>query len=185
MGLLYRVWLSRPTTRFSRPAAPTAERERRANFMHIDLSIHRWYLTISLALILSACSAKPEEVYRGYGGPDLPNASLVTVNLKNRAIEWVECNDLRVDGKQYGAIKLLPGTYRIRYRATFAVSYAIDSRGRVSREVTATVVLKAGHTYELRAERTTGHGYKLFFWIEDVQETSIIWGEKKPSDRDL
>ena len=42
------------------------------------------------------------------------------------------------------------------------------------------VNLEAGHAYELHADRTTGHGYQFYFWIEDAQTGEVVAGAKKP-----
>jgi hypothetical protein len=132
---------------------------------------------VLLVAFLSACATTPREVYRGYSGTNLPEASLVTVELGNAV--WAKFNDLHVDGANYSAVKLVPGTYRIEYSATFAVSFLVDPRMWVSKAVNAIVALEAGHTYRLRADRTTGPGYTMYFWIEDAQGNVVI-GTKKP-----
>lgn len=137
------------------------------------------FLQVLVLLIglLSACATTPREVYRDYSGTDLPETSLATVELGNAV--WAKFNDLHIDGAKYSAVKLLPGTYRIEYSATFAVSFLVDPRMRVSRAVSASVALEAGRTYRLRADRTYGPGFTMYFWIEDAQGNVVI-GTKKP-----
>jgi hypothetical protein len=44
----------------------------------------------------------------------------------------------------------------------------------------ALVTLAAGHIYTLKADRTTGPGYRMFFWIQDETSGESISGKPKP-----
>ena len=46
--------------------------------------------------------------------------------------------------------------------------------------IVSDVSFEAGHTYKLCADRTTGHGYRVYHWIEDRTAGRIVYGEKKP-----
>ena len=97
---------------------------------------------------------------------------------------------LHIDGANYNAVTLLPGTYRIEYSARLAVN-AFENPGMwmslpksapatwVSRSISATVLLEAGRTYKLRADVANGTGYALYFWIEDSRGP-VVTGKKKP-----
>jgi len=136
------------------------------------------FLQVLILLVgfLSACGT-PREVYRGYSGTDLPDASLATVELGDATRAKID--DLHILGEKYSAVKLLPGTRRIEYSVTFGVSFLVDPRMSVSRTVGGTVALEAGRTYRLRADRTYGPGYKVYFWIED-DTGNVVFGIKKP-----
>ncbi|WP_116472791.1 hypothetical protein [Zobellella maritima] len=122
---------------------------------------------ILLLTFLSACATAPKEVYQEVSATDLPETSLVTVEMGDAT--WAKFNDLHIDGAKYSAVKLNPGTYRIEYSTTFGVSFMVDPRMLVSQAVNMTIDLEAGRTYRLRADRTYGRGYAMYFWIEDTQ----------------
>ena len=101
---------------------------------------------------------------------------------------------LDVDGTEYSAVTLLPGTYRIAYgvsllidapeNRTEGIPGTMYSRPQessmtwTSRTARATVSLEGGRTYRLRgaaAHRATA----FYFWIEDSQG-HVITGTKKP-----
>ncbi len=92
---------------------------------------------------------------------------------------WATFDELRIEGAKYSAVKLLPGTYRIEYGKTWGVSFLVDPRMQVSRSFGATLALDAGRTYKLRADRTYGRGFAMYFWIED-EKGNIVTGIKKP-----
>lgn len=125
---------------------------------------------------LSGCA--PLEIYRAYSGSELPDASLATVELKY--VNWARFDDQEIDGRKYRAVKLLPGVHHIEWQKTFGVSFLVDPRMFAKYKKSATVTLMAGHTYRLRAERTYGPGYVVFFWIEDAATGNVVWGSKKP-----
>jgi len=56
------------------------------------------------------------------------------------------------------------------------LSHEIAGQGLLA----AALELKAGHTYELHADRTTGHGYRKYFWITDAASGEVVAGEKMP-----
>jgi hypothetical protein len=128
---------------------------------------------------LSGCATAPreaKEVYRGYSGTDVRETSLATVELVE--VDWAKFNDLHVDGQKYSAVKLLPGPYRIEYSRTFGTSFLVNPNMSVSRAVHATIKLEANRTYRLRADRTYGQGFRIYFWIEDA-EGNTVYGTKK------
>ncbi len=120
----------------------------------------------------------PKEVIRGYSGPDLPDASLATVELGSA--HWARINELHVKRLKYVIVKVLPGVHRLEWGRTFGVSYLVDPRMIVEYKESATVTLDAGRSYRLRAERTTGRGYRVYFWIEDALTRNVVYGTKKP-----
>ena len=126
---------------------------------------------------LVGCGTLTTEVFRGYSGPDLADDALATVELGGA--EWVEIGDIGFRRGEYGSVKLLPGSHRIEWGVTFAVSFLIDPRMYVPAERSATVMLEAGHSYRLGADRTTGPGYRIYFWIEEPATGEVVWGSKK------
>jgi hypothetical protein len=120
---------------------------------------------IFFVVLLSSCASQPTEVFRGYTDKGLAESSLASVDMGDAT--WATFNELHVDGNKYGSVKLPPGAYHIKYSKTFAVSFLVDPRMWVSQEVSTGVVLDPGRTYRLRATRTYGPGYRMYFWIED------------------
>ncbi len=93
--------------------------------------------------------------------------------------DWVRIdNDLYVESAKYSAIKLRSGTYSIEIGKEFAVSVLVDIRGFAEHSGKVRVQLEAGRLYRLRAERTYGRGYKVFFWIEDVKTGRPVFWRK-------
>ena len=43
-----------------------------------------------------------------------------------------------------------------------------------------TVNLAPGHVYKLKSERTTGHGYQMYLWVEDLTTGTVVAGVPKP-----
>jgi hypothetical protein len=85
-----------------------------------------------------------------------------------------------VSGAQYGSVRLPAGVHKIRWAAMFGVSVMVDARGYASFEKISKVALEGGHVYKLRADRTTGHGFRAYLWIEDMTTGDVVDGEKKP-----
>jgi hypothetical protein len=56
----------------------------------------------------------------------------------------------------------------------------VEPSGYAAFDIAAEVSLEAGHTYKFFADRTTGHGYRVYGWIEDRTTGRIVYGEKKP-----
>ncbi len=132
-----------------------------------------------LLALLSACATPDKEVvaYKGYFGAEVPDEAVALVKLGDAG--WARIGDLRVERPVYNSVKLKPGTYPVAYEVTFGVSYLVDPRMIVSYSANLSATLQAGRTYSLRGDRTYGHGYRVFFWIEDDLGT-VVAGTKKP-----
>jgi len=87
---------------------------------------------------------------------------------------------MKVNRSDYREIKLQPGEHVMHWEATFLVSVLIDADGYDQDATTNTVQLKAGHTYTLHKDRTTGHGYEMYLWMTDDTTGKVVAGEKKP-----
>jgi len=133
-----------------------------------------------LILLLSGCTTL--EVYRAYPGPDLPDAAVATVELKPGIFgkPWARIDGVDVDAEKFRSVKLLPGVHRIEWNRTFGVSYLVDPRMFAEYRHSATVTLEPGRTYRLQSDRTTGPGYRVYFWIEDAVTGNVVYGSKKP-----
>ena len=117
-------------------------------------------------------------VYKLYPGKELLQSELATIKLTS--VYYVQIDGLRVNRMDYEQVRLLPGKHEIYWGKWFAVSVMVDPDMFSEGGLTAVVELEAGHTYELHADRTTGHGYRKYFWITDAVSGEVVAGEKKP-----
>ena len=140
----------------------------------------RCFLAAVIVAIVSACgSYRSDHVYKLYPGQELPDSDVATLKFGN-GVYIVEIDDLRVSAADYGAVKLLPGVHTIRWEATFMVSVMVNASGFDRAELENGALLSAGHTYILEADRTTGHGYRMYLWIEDAKTGEVVAGVRKP-----
>jgi hypothetical protein len=136
-------------------------------------------LPIAFALVLAsaACATVPRETFRGYAGAERPVDSVAIVDLGDAS--WVKIGYLYAAPPKYNRIALPPGVYPIEWGTVFLVSVMVDARGFAPHGTRMTVTLEAGHVYRLRADRTTGPGYKVFLWIVDVTDQRVVAGQPK------
>lgn len=134
----------------------------------------------ALCVWLAACAGTPQETfaYKLYPGPARPAAELAIVRLG-------DAQEALFDGRPVGQgdwseAHLLPGRHRIEWQSEFGASVMVEPSGSVTGGEAVEVDLVAGRTYVLRADRTTGYGYRLYFWIEDAATGAVVAGEPKP-----
>lgn len=140
----------------------------------------RCLVTVAIIVLMSACgSYRSDHVYKLYPGPELPDSDVATLKFGN-LVYVVEIDGLRVSAADYGAVKLLPGVHSIQWEATFVVSVMVNASGFDRAEVDNVALLSAGHKYILEADRTTGHGYRMYLWIEDAETGEVVAGVRKP-----
>jgi len=128
--------------------------------------------------LLAGCASTDNVVYKLYAGPERADTEIVTLHLAHAS--EVIIDGMKVDRSDYDSVTLLPGRHLIRWKTWFGVSVLIEPSGFATRQSGHTLDLKAGHTYILKADRTTGPGYRTYLWVEDVQSGQVIAGEKKP-----
>ena len=104
----------------------------------------------------------------------------VPLTLQLGSASEVIIDSMKVDHSDYGTVVMLPGPHEIRWNTWFGVSVLVEPSGFATRKAGHVVDLKAGHTYILKADRTTGHGYRTYLWIEDTSTGEVIAGTKKP-----
>lgn len=143
-----------------------------------------------VAIILASCYVGPgapllyhddsgrHHVYKLYPGQERPASELATVELSSAY--YARIDGLLVYRGDYNKAHVLPGEHEITWGQWFAVSVMVEADMFSEGSLTAAVNLKAGHTYELHADRTTGHGYRKYFWISDTATGKVVAGEKKP-----
>ena len=133
-----------------------------------------------LLLILAGCAASvPKGVYRAHYGAVPPESELATLE-PGAAYELIIDERYYVSGRKYGTVKLPAGPHRVWWATWFGVSVMVEPSGQAAFGIVSDVSLEAGRTYRLCADRTTGHGYRVYHWIEDRTEGRVLWGEKKP-----
>jgi hypothetical protein len=132
---------------------------------------------ISLS-ILAGCVA-PREIYRGYSEIDLREEELCTLDI-TQAYDVIIDDMHYVNSGKYGTVKLAAGPHKIKWVGNFVVSVLVEPSGHAIFNVISDVNLEAGHDYKLLMDRTTGRGYKVYFWIEDTTTGERVWGRKKP-----
>ena len=131
-------------------------------------------------LIISGCAAhNPKEIYRAYYGVVPSEGELATLEM-GAAHEIVIDERYYVSGGKYGTVKLPAGAHRIWWATGFGVSVMVEPSGYAAFGMVSDVSLEAGHVYRFCADRTTGHGYRVYTWIEDRTTGRIVYGEKKP-----
>lgn len=129
-------------------------------------------------LILAGC-ATPKEVYLGYSGIDIREDELCTLDI-TQAPEVVIDDMYYVGAGKYGTVKLTAGAHKIKWVSHFVVSVLVEPSGHAAFSIISDVTFEAGHAYKLLNDRTTGRGYKVYFWIEDTTTGETVWGRKKP-----
>ena len=130
------------------------------------------------SLLLVACAALPETPYKLYPGPVQPDSDIAIVRLG-------DAGAAKFDGRiaargDWSEVLLLPGEHLIEWQTEFGVSVLVEPSGFATGGNEAKVMLVAGHVYTLRADRTTGPGYRMFFWIRDDTTQQVIAGTPKP-----
>lgn len=130
------------------------------------------------APVFSILDDDGHHVYKLYPGEQLPDSKVVKIKLSEAY--FAQIDGLLVNRADYEQVHVLPGEHEIRWGRWFAVSVMVDPDMFDEGGHTALVELKAGHTYELHADRTTGHGYEKYFWMTDAATGEVVAGDKKP-----
>ena len=130
------------------------------------------------APIFSYSSDNEAHTYKLYPGDELPESEIVKIDLTD--VYYTVIDGFNVGKSDYQQVYILPGKHEILWGKWFAFSVMVEPAMWGKGEGSAIVDLKAGHTYELYADRTYGRGYKMYFWIQDANSHEIIAGIKKP-----
>lgn len=131
-------------------------------------------------LIISGCAGNnPKGVYRAHWGAEPSEGELATLEM-GAAHEIVIDDRYYVSGGKFGTVKLPAGAHQIWWATGFGVSVMVEPSGYAAFGMVSDVSLEAGHVYKFCADRTTGHGYRVYAWIEDRTTGRIVFGEKKP-----
>lgn len=133
-----------------------------------------------LAALVAGCATNSGEdyAYKLYPGPQRTAAELVTLDISH--VDTITVDKLRVNRWDYGTVHVLPGIHSLRIEKSYGFSVMVEPSMHGSFEYTLDVELEAGKTYKVKSERTHGQGYRVFFWVEDVESDEVIAGVKKP-----
>ena len=136
-------------------------------------------LLIALSFLLTGCASTNDYVYKLYPGPVLDDSELATIRLDDGVYQ------MKIDGMtfhrgDYTTAKVKPGEHEIDFTAMFGVSVLVNSNGWDAAGTSEIVNLEAGRTYSAQSDRTTGHGYQMFVWIEDVDTGEVVAGSRMP-----
>jgi hypothetical protein len=129
-------------------------------------------------LFLSGCATHDGTVYKLYPGQGKPQSEVATLELFNASSAVID--GLHVSHGDYAKVHLLPGLHHIKWTSVHGVSVLIEPSGFAQQDSQSDIILEAGHTYRLRSDRTTGPGYSIYHWIEDITTDNVIAGHKKP-----
>jgi hypothetical protein len=137
---------------------------------------------LSCAIILAGCAGLTPDIYRGYVGKDAQQSEVAIVRGETAAIYEINGTKLKHPDSEryYREVYLPPGEHTIRLYRWFGVSVLIVPKGYI--EVVSepfSLNLKAGHIYELHADRTTGV-IRIIVWIEDSTTGEVVAREVDP-----
>lgn len=139
-------------------------------------------LLLLLTFVLAGCAGLTPDSYKGYTGETKPESEVAIVRDVSARIHEIDGKKIehRSSRKYYRDAHLTPGKHTITLRRWFTVSVTIVPRGSIdATSIPLAVDLRAGHVYELHADRTTGPGFKVFFWIEDSETGELVAGMRK------
>ena len=153
------------------------------------LNITAIVLVITLSTFLHSCYVGPGSpifssesndipAYKLYPGNTLEDHEIVKVRLKDAYYAVIDGS--QINRSDYEVVHMLPGAHKIQWGKVFAISVLVDPAMWREGDGSAVVDLKAGHEYDLYADRTTGHGYSMYFWIQDAESGEVVAGTKKP-----
>lgn len=136
-----------------------------------------WWLLVAC---LVGCVAQSAETfaYKLYPGAPRPAAELAILRLGDA--QAVEIDGRPVSHADWTEVHVLPGRQTVRWQTEFGVSVTVEPSGFATGGSEAHVELEAGRVYVFRADRSHGAGYRMYFWIEDVDGGRVVAGSPKP-----
>ena len=161
------------------PAGPAIKKDRKPKMRNGHYAVALGFLLLLLPIFSGCAAHNPKEVYRAYYGVEPSESELATLD-PGAAYELIIDDRYYVSRGKYGTVKLPAGTHRIWWATSFGVSVMVEPSGHASFGMVSEVSFEVGHTYKLCADRTTGHGYRVYHWIEDRTAGRVVFGEKKP-----
>jgi len=142
----------------------------------------RLFLRLAFTFIsfgfLVSCATSSDQVYKLYPGKIRPDSEVATLKFGPRVHEFI-IDGMKVRRSDYGEIKINEGRHEISWGAEFMVSVMVNASGWDETSATKMVEFVAGHSYTVNADRTTGHGYQMYLWIEDAETGEVVAGINK------
>jgi hypothetical protein len=130
--------------------------------------------------IFSGCSpALPKEAYRAYYDAEPTENELATLDMGTAAQVIIDDMHL-VSGREYRTVKLIAGIHKVKWASLFRISLLVEPTGIAGSGRISRINFEPGHTYKFFQDRTTGYGYKLYTWVEDMTTGKVVDGEKIP-----
>lgn len=125
-----------------------------------------------LALLLSACSERGENIYRTWVGPDKSNMAIVTLRLGDD-IRDVTIRERVLPRSEYGTVLLVPGQYTLYEHDGASIGISIRPMLVNVERARSNGELILGHTYVLRAGKSKETGDRAL-WIEDARSGAVF-----------
>ena len=142
-------------------------------------SIFKWLIVLVFYSLSYGCVSYPStEIYKLYPGPVRSNDSIAIVHLGKERSVYID--GMLVNRRDWASAHLVPGSHSITWQRMFMVSVLINSSGWDKREIHLDINLEAGHVYILKSDRTTGQGYRMYQWVEDLTSGELVAGMRKP-----
>ena len=107
-----------------------------------------------------------------------PIEELAAVELAG--VDFVVIDGLQVNRADYTRALLLPGKHQVAINKTFGFSVMVEPSMMGSFENALNVTLAAGKVYSVKGDRTHGHDYRIYLWIEEQESGEVVAGQKKP-----
>lgn len=137
-------------------------------------------LCLALLALAAGCATSngAGHAYKLYPGPERPVAELATLDIAG--VDSITVDKLQVKRWDYGTVLLLPGKHTVVMGKGFAFSVMVEPAMHGEFERSLEVDLAPGKVYKVMGDRTHGHGYRVYLWIEDAENGEVVAGEKKP-----
>jgi hypothetical protein len=135
---------------------------------------------LAVLALLQGCASTAGDYhsYKLYAGPERPIAELAILDIAD--VHAVTVDGLQVTRWDYGTVQLLPGTHTLLIEKGYGFSVMVEPSMHGTFENSLEVEVEAGRTYKVISDRTYGHGYRVYFWVEDAASGDLIAGVKKP-----
>lgn len=136
---------------------------------------------LAVFILLAGCATSTPDTYVEAGALETSESDIAIVRARTAAFHSLDGQRIKHPSpdKHYDEAKLTPAVHTLTLSRWFGVSVLLVPKGyidAVSRPLT--VELMPGRIYELHADRTTGPGFRIYFWIEDAETKELVAGER-------
>ena len=137
---------------------------------------------VMLVCEIAGCAGPAPAVLNAYSGPERADSEIAVIRSVGAAVTMIDGRSIPThpDPKNfyYRDFHVLPGEHEFRVHRVWLASIYVAPSGFIDASRDFTLKVEAGHTYQVLADRTTGHGYRLYFWVEDAAVKAVVAGEK-------